>query len=35
MTAVRLLLALAILNLAVLLGDALYNVLAGLLPLPR
>jgi hypothetical protein len=33
MIAVRLVLALALLNLAVLLADALYNVLAGLLPL--
>jgi hypothetical protein len=32
MTAVRLLLVLALLNLVILLGDALYNVLAGVLP---
>jgi hypothetical protein len=35
MTGVRLVLALALLNLAVLASDLLYNVLAGLLPLLR
>jgi hypothetical protein len=34
-TALRLLYALALLNLAILLVDALYNVLGGLLPLLR
>lgn len=35
MTALRLLYALALLNLAILLVDGLYNVLGGLLPLLR
>ena len=35
MMAVRLLYALALLNLLVLLSDALYNVLGGFLPLGR
>jgi hypothetical protein len=35
MTAVRLLMALAVLNLLFLLTDLLYNVLGGLLPLLR
>ncbi len=35
MTAVRLVLALALLNLLILLGDALYNVLGGFTPLLR
>jgi len=35
MTAIRLLQALAVLNLLLLLGDALYNVLGGLLPFVR
>jgi hypothetical protein len=35
MIAVRLLLALALLNLAILVGDALYNVLGGFGPLLR
>ena len=35
MTAVRLLLALALLNLLILVGDALYNVLGGFAPLLR
>jgi hypothetical protein len=35
MIGVRLVLALAVLNLLVLLSDALYNVLAGLWPLLR
>jgi len=33
--AVRLVLALALLNLLILLGDALYNVLGGFVPLLR
>jgi hypothetical protein len=33
MTGVRILHALALLNLALLVGDLLYNVLAGLLPM--
>jgi hypothetical protein len=35
MTAVRLLLALALLNLLLLAGDALYNVVGALVPLLR
>ena len=35
MTALRLLYALALLNLAILLVDGLYNVLGGLVPLLR
>jgi hypothetical protein len=35
MTAVRLVLALALLNLLILVGDALYNVFGGLAPLLR
>ena len=35
MTAVRLILALAVLNLLILVGDALYNVFGGFAPLPR
>jgi hypothetical protein len=35
MMAVRLLLALALLNLVILIGDALYNVLGGFAPLLR
>jgi hypothetical protein len=35
MIAVRLLLALALLNLLILVGDALYNVLGGFAPLLR
>ena len=35
MTAVRLVLALALLNLLILVGDALYNVFAGFAPLLR
>ena len=35
MIAVRVLLALALLNLAIIVGDALYNVLGGLVPLLR
>jgi hypothetical protein len=35
MMAVRILYALALLNLLILLGDALYNVLGGLVPLVR
>lgn len=35
MTAVRVMLALALLNLLVLLADGLYNVFGGLLPLLR
>lgn len=35
MTGVRLLYALALLNLVILVGDMLYNVLAGLLPMMR
>jgi hypothetical protein len=35
MTAVRLVLALALLNLLILVGDAVYNVLGGLAPLLR
>jgi hypothetical protein len=35
MMAVRILYALALLNLLILLGDALYNVLGGLVPLMR
>lgn len=35
MMAVRLLLALALLNLLILLGDGLYNVFGGLFPLLR
>ena len=35
MTAVRLLLALALLNLLILVSDALYNVFGGLVPLLR
>jgi hypothetical protein len=35
MTGIRLLRALAVANLLVLLGDILYNVLGGLLPLVR
>jgi hypothetical protein len=35
MTAVRILLALALLNLLILVGDALYNVLGGFAPLLR
>jgi hypothetical protein len=35
MMAVRLLLALALLNLAILVGDAVYNVLGGFAPLLR
>lgn len=35
MTAVRLILALALLNLLILFGDALYNVLGGFAPLFR
>ena len=35
MIAIRLVLALALLNLAILVGDALYNVLEGFVPLLR
>ena len=35
MSGVRLLYALALLNLVILVGDMLYNVLAGLLPMMR
>jgi hypothetical protein len=35
MTGIRLLYALALLNLVILVGDVLYNVLAGLLPMMR
>ncbi len=35
MTGIRLLQALALLNLLILVGDVLYNVLAGLLPMVR
>jgi hypothetical protein len=35
MMAIRILYALALLNLLILLGDALYNVLGGLVPLVR
>ena len=35
MTAVRVMLALAVLNLLILFGDALYNVLGGLALFPR
>jgi hypothetical protein len=35
MTAVRLLRALALANLLILLGDVIYNVLGGLLPMLR
>lgn len=35
MTGVRLLYALALLNLVILIGDVLYNVLAGILPMMR
>lgn len=35
MTAVRLMLVLALLNLLILFGDALYNVLGGFAPLLR
>jgi len=35
MMAVRLVLALALLNLLILVGDALYNVLGGFVPLLR
>ena len=35
MTGVRLLYALALLNLAILVGDVLYNVLAGLISMVR
>ena len=35
MIALRLVLALALLNLAILIGDALYNVLGGFVPLLR
>jgi hypothetical protein len=35
MTAVRLMLVLALLNLLILAGDALYNVFGGLVPLLR